>query len=66
MAWHKGQVRSRCYPSGDSAAKRIIGIVLIIVGAVLILFCVPYWAWLAALGAALVILGLFLIRRKEG
>ena len=29
----------------------------------LILLCVPFWAWLALIGAALILLGLLLIRK---
>lgn len=63
MPWqHPCEVRKQSYPSGRNAALRIAGFVLIALGVLLILFCVPFWAWLAFLGAALILAGLLLIR----
>ena len=47
-----------------SLSLRIAGYVLIGAGIILILLCVPFWAWLALIGAALILLGLLLIRKK--
>ena len=67
MPWRREEdVRVRCYPSGKSPAIRIAGFVLIGAGVLLILLCVPGWAWLAVLGAALILAGLLLIRKQEG
>lgn len=65
MPWRteEGEVRARCYPSGKSVALRIAGIALILAGALLLLFCVPCWAWLAAIGATLIVLGVLLLRK---
>lgn len=64
MPWQREEtVQAKCYPSGKSPILRIAGFVLIGIGILLILFCVPGWAWLAAIGAALVLLGLLLIRK---
>jgi len=64
MPWQRhGEVRTRCYPTGKSTALRIAGFVLIGIGVLLILLCVPFWAWLAFLGAALILAGLLLIRK---
>ncbi|MBQ9265092.1 MAG: hypothetical protein IJ189_12915 [Clostridia bacterium] len=64
MSWRREeQVRAQCYPASKSIALRIAGGVLIAGGIVLILLCVPTWAWLAIVGAALILLGLFLIRK---
>ena len=41
----------------------IIGIVLIVAGVILIILCVPLWAWLSLIGAALMIVGLLLLRK---
>ncbi len=65
MSWRREDaVRVQCYPSGGSLALRIAGYVLIGAGVILILLCVPCWAWLALVGAALILLGLMLIRKK--
>ena len=64
MPWHREEnVQTKCYPSASSTFLRILGFVLIGLGLFLILLCVPGWAWLAAIGAALVLLGLLLIRK---
>ena len=43
--------------------KKHLWKLLIGIGILLILFCVPFWAWLAFLGAALILAGLLLIRK---
>mgnify|MGYP001064510744 CR=1 FL=1 len=53
-------VRIAKYPSGGWP---IIGIVLIVAGVILIILCVPLWAWLSLIGAALMIVGLLLLRK---
>ena len=64
MPWQRqAAVHTRCYPSGKSAVLRIAVFVFIGIGVLLILLCVPFWAWLALLGAALILLGLLLIRK---
>ena len=63
MPWRQsGQVRVQCFPNGKSWLMRIAGYLLIAAGAVLILLCVPVWDWLAAIGAALVMLGWLISR----
>ena len=67
MPWRREEdVRVQCYPSGKNLALRIAGFVLIGAGLLLILLCVPGWAWLSVLGAALILTGLLLIRKQEG
>ena len=56
-------VRIAKYPSKGGRITRIIGIVLIVAGVVLIILCVPLWAWLSLIGAALMIVGLLLLRK---
>ena len=59
-------VRIAKYPSKGGKITRIIGIVLIVAGVILIILCVPLWAWLSLIGAALMIVGLLLLRKSEG
>ena len=54
-------VRIAKYPSKGGKITRIIGIVLIVAG--VIILCVPLWAWLSLIGAALMIVGLLLLRK---
>ena len=56
-------VRIAKYPSNGGKITRIIGIVLIVAGVILIILCVPLWAWLSLIGAALMIVGLLLLRK---
>ena len=54
--------REKCYPAGGSAALTIAGYVLLALGVVLLFACVPFWAWLALVGAALIAAGLLLLK----
>ena len=56
-------VRIAKYPSKGGKITRIIGIVLIVAGVILSILCVPWWAWLSVIGAALMIVGLLLLRK---
>ena len=67
MPWQReDEVRVQCYPSGKGVLLRAAGYLLVASGLLLILLCVPSWAWLALVGAALILLGLLLIRKQEG
>lgn len=57
------EIETRHYPTGSGTGFRIAGFILIGLGILLILLCVPGWAWLAVIGAALILLGLLLIRK---
>ncbi len=59
----KEKVRVQCYPGGKNILLQIAGYCLICLGMVLILLCVPSWAWLSVLGAALILAGVLLIRK---
>lgn len=64
MPWQReDEVRVQCYPTGRSFLLRIAGYVLIGAGVLVILLCVPCWAWLALVGAGLILLGLTLVRK---
>ena len=56
-------VRIAKYPSKGGKIARIIGIVLIAAGVILIILCVPLWACLSLIGAALILVGLLLLRK---
>lgn len=56
-------VYTACYPSKSSKALRVAGIALIVTGMILIILCVPLWAWLALVGAALILVGVLLLRK---
>jgi hypothetical protein len=45
--------------------KKIIGIILAVVGGVLILVAMPCWLWLVAAGVILVLIGLLLFNTRK-
>ncbi len=55
-------MHSACYRPG-SRLLLILGAGLIILGLLLLIFCVPLWAYLALIGLALIVLGVFLIQK---
>ena len=55
-------MHSACYRPG-SRLLLILGAGLIILGLLLLVFCVPLWAYLALIGLALIVLGVFLIQK---
>jgi len=57
------RVYTASYPSRGSRLARVAGIILIAAGVLLIVLCVPLWAWLALIGAALILIGLLLMRK---
>ena len=64
MPWRqKEKARVQCYPNGKNILLRIAGYCLIGLGMVLILLCVPGWAWLSVLGAALILAGVLLAKK---
>ena len=50
------EIRSACYRSGSRLG-------LIVTGIILLVWCVPLWAYLGLLGVALIVLGIFLIHK---
>lgn len=56
-------VRVARYPSKGGKAARIAGVLLIAAGIILIILCVPLWAWLSLVGVALIMAGLLLLRK---
>jgi len=59
----ESRVYEASYPSRGSRLARVVGIVLIAAGMLLIVLCVPLWAWLALIGAALIFIGLLLLQK---
>jgi hypothetical protein len=49
----------KCGGGGISA----IGIICILVGLFVILICIPTWVWLALVGLAIIVIGIFCMRR---
>jgi len=57
------RVYTASYPSKGSRVARVVGMVLIAAGMLLIVLCVPLWAWLALIGAALIFVGVLLLQK---
>ncbi|MBQ9196376.1 MAG: hypothetical protein IJ157_03950 [Clostridia bacterium] len=51
------------YPTKGSVLARLVGILLIAAGVLLIVLCVPMWAWMALIGTALIFLGVLLLQK---
>lgn len=51
------------FPTKGSTLARAVGIVLIAAGVLLIVLCVPLWAWMALIGAALIFVGVLLLQK---
>ena len=51
------------YPAKGSTLARAVGIVLVAAGVLLIVLCVPLWAWMALIGAALIFVGVLLLQK---
>jgi|GEM_PF-1508781 len=43
-------------------AARIISLLLILLGVIIVICCVPVWMWLTLLGIALIVFGIVLVR----
>ncbi len=56
-------VYSANYPSKGGKITRILGLVFIVAGILLIVLCVPLWAWLALIGAVLILIGVLLLHK---
>jgi len=52
----------KCYPTGKSPTLTMAGYVLLAVGVILLFVCIPFWAWLALLGVALIAAGWTLLK----
>lgn len=49
------------YPGGNSLLLRIAGALFIAVGVLILIFCIPGWAWLSLIGVVLIVVGIILI-----
>lgn len=61
-----GKPYINCYPAPVSPLCQGLGIALIVSGLLLLFVCIPGWAWAAAAGILLVLLGWLLIRAGSG
>lgn len=56
-------VRTTCYQKDGCKWGTWLGIALIVTGAILLMLCVPCWAYLAIIGTVLIIIGIVLLRK---
>ncbi|MBR3904720.1 MAG: hypothetical protein IKJ51_03310 [Clostridia bacterium] len=49
------------YPGGNSLLLRIAGALFIATGVLILIFCIPGWAWLSLIGVVLIVVGIILI-----
>ncbi len=50
------------YPGEKRFIFQILGIALITAGTLLLIFCIPGWAWLSLIGIALIVVGIILLK----
>lgn len=62
MYCKKDRTYKKTYPGEKKKLTQILGIVLIAAGALLLIFCIPGWAWLSLIGIALIGIGIFLLQ----
>ncbi len=62
MRYRKENGVRRRYRGCDDSVSRLAGAVLVAAGLLLLFLCIPGWAWAALVGAALVLLGFWLIQ----
>ncbi len=53
--------RRICLTGGERQPAQLAGYALLAIGVLILFLCIPCWAWLALLGAALVGLGILLL-----
>ncbi len=54
-------VYEKQYPGGMQIILRIIGAALIAAGVLLLIWCIPGWAWVSLIGIVLIVAGVLLI-----
>lgn len=52
----------KCFSTGKSKAVIIAGYGLIVTGVILLFCCIPCWAWVALIGAGMMIVGVLLLK----
>lgn len=52
----------RSRPCGRCGLGTLLGVLLVLLGLFLIFLCIPFRLWVVLFGAALIVLGYFLIR----
>lgn len=62
MYCKKEPAYKKTYPGEKKLLLRILGVSLIAAGVLLLIFCIPGWAWLSLIGIALIAAGVFLLQ----
>lgn len=62
MFCKKKSTYTKIYPGERRTFLQILGIALIAVGSLLLIICIPGWAWLSLIGIGLIVTGILLLR----
>lgn len=62
MFCKKESTYTKIYPGEKKPFLQILGIALIAAGTLLLILCIPGWAWLSLIGIALIVTGVLLLR----
>lgn len=61
MQCKQDEVYKKTYPDRNSNLKRIIGGIFIALGVLILIWCIPVWAWFSLIGIVLIVVGVLLL-----
>lgn len=61
MQCKQDDVYKKSYPDRSSIFKKILGGILIAVGVLILILCIPGWAWFSLVGIGLIVAGVLLL-----
>lgn len=61
MQCKQDNVYTKTYPDGSGTLKKILGGILIAAGVLILILCIPGWAWFSLVGIALIVVGVLLL-----
>ncbi len=61
MQCKKDDVYEKSYPDNSGFLSKILGGILIAAGVLILIFCIPGWAWFSLIGIALIVIGVLLL-----
>ena len=59
MQCKQDDVYKKSYPDRSNTLKTILGGLLIAAGVLILILCIPGWAWFSLIGISLIVIGVF-------